>query len=89
MPVRTMTLAAGVAETIQLGHQSNEIAVYNIGVTPDDVTVGLDDTDAVPDADDTWRVPPGSRREITWSKTTGTQINVYSPGAAMIEVEWL
>ena len=88
MPVRTLTLTAGVARTVDLASDAQTVAVYNLGVTSDIITVGLGNVAPAPDADDTYAVPPGSRRQMNWGRITGRQVRLYSPGPSKAEVEW-
>lgn len=88
MPVRTVTLTAGVARTVDLTAETQSVAVYNLGATSDVVTASLGAIAPVPGADDTYAVPPGARRELNWGRVTGNQVRLSSPGAAKVEVEW-
>lgn len=88
MPVRTVTITAGATTTVNLSNETNVVAVYNLAGSTGDIIAGLGSIDPVPDANDTYRIPVGARRELNWGRVTGKSVRLYCAGAAKAEVEW-
>jgi hypothetical protein len=88
MTTRTVSLTANVVSTVTVAGEFNAVGVFHTGNDTNPVHARLGGTDPVAWADDTYMVPSGARRQLSWSKVTGNTIKLISLGPVRVEVEF-
>lgn len=80
------TTVANTADTLTFTFDAGQIAVFNVS-GPEVVYVRADGIDPVVAGDDSFAVPPGSRRIIEVVTDGATEVRVISAGVNSVEVE--
>lgn len=89
MPVRTVTLNAGVVSTVTVPGDYDQVAVFHTGNVSNDVYATANDTDPVAAGNDVYLIPAGAQRVLNRPGQTGdSDVRLLSSGGVVVEVEF-
>jgi hypothetical protein len=88
MPTRTVTLAANTVNTVTVPGEWQAVGVLVPDSAAATVHASVTGTDPTPWGNDTFAIPGGARRSISFGNSTGNAVKLISTGTPQVEVEF-